>query len=107
LADVPFAVLATDTSARRQKANGEGLWTRPAITRRQMEDLSLALADLVICLGARGEQVARVGAPGSPLVVAPRRVDDAVLAAIEAAATPKAAEAPPVLVLAEPLQPAS
>jgi len=107
LKGVRFAVLVTDTSRNRQEANGEGLWTRPAITRRQMEDLSLALADLAICFGPRSERIASDGAPDAPRVTAPRRVEAAVVRAIEAAAQARPAVAPAALVLAEPLQPAS
>lgn len=74
LAGVAFGVVVTDTSCRRQIANEEGLWTRPAITRRQMEDLSLALADAAICFGPRGEETARLGRSGGGLLRAPRRI---------------------------------
>jgi hypothetical protein len=106
LDDVPVAVVVTDTSKCRHAANGEGLWTRPAITRRQMEDLSLALADLVICYGPRGEHLARSGNPASPIVTAPRNVDSAVLDAIQAvgANVPRKAMQ---FFMDEPLEPAS
>lgn len=107
LKGVPFAVVATGTSAQRQAANGEGLWTRPAITRRQMEDMSLALADLVICFGTRGEEIARQGCPGGPIVTAPRAVDVACLDAITEAAEHERDEAPLHIFLHEPLEPAS
>ncbi len=59
--EASFAVVVTDVSARRQEANQEGLWTRPAQVRRQAEDLSLALADLALVFGPRGEALARAG----------------------------------------------
>jgi hypothetical protein len=107
LQGVPFAAVMTGTSAQRQAANGEGLWTRPAITRRQMEDLSLALADLVICFGERGLEVARLGHPYGPIVLAPRAVKQDQIERIEDAARRTLAEAPLHFFLHEPLQPAS
>lgn len=107
LAGVRFAVVVTDSSARRQAANGEGLWTRPAITRRQMEDLSLALADLVICYGPRGEAIARDGRSGGTVVTAPRRLDEALLDDIARAAETADASAPLRFFMYEPQQPAS
>src|SRR6185369_3861783 len=107
LQGVPFAAVMTGTSAQRQAANGEGLWTRPAITRRQMEDLSLALADLVICFGERGLEVARLGQPYGPIVLAPRAVKQDQIERIEDAARRTLAEAPLHYFLHEPLQPAS
>src|SRR3990170_1758418 len=56
IVDVPFAVVVTDTSANRLTSNQEGVWTRYAIIRRQMEDISLALADLVLVFGSRGNE---------------------------------------------------
>jgi len=105
LQDVPFAVVVTGTSGQRQAANGEGLWTRPAITRRQMEDLSLALADLVIGFGRRGQEIARQGRPGGAFVFAPRAVTQDQIERVEEA-TPRT-EAPLHFFLHEPLQPAS
>lgn len=58
---VPFAVVVTDSSTNRQQANQEGLWTRQAVIRRQMEDVSLALADLAIVFGPRGRSTALSG----------------------------------------------
>jgi glycosyltransferase involved in cell wall biosynthesis len=106
LGAVPIAVVATDTSKSRHAANGEGLWTRPAITRRQMEDLSLALADLVICYGPRGEKIARNGNPASPVVIAPRYVQSAALDAIQAQA-PSVPRTSMQFFIDEPLEPAS
>jgi hypothetical protein len=51
--DVPCAVVVTDLSANRQIANQEGMWIGHAVIRRQMEDISLALADLVLVFGPR------------------------------------------------------
>lgn len=82
LPGVRFGVVVTDTSKRRQEANGEGLWTRPAITRRQMEDMSLALSDLAICYGPRGEAHAKLGIENGAIVRAPRYVDGSTLNAI-------------------------
>lgn len=86
--EAPLAVVVTDVSARRQKANQEGLWTRPAQVRRQAEDLSLALADLALVFGPRGEALARAGRlpESAPPVRAPRRVEAEVLERIAAAA---------------------
>jgi hypothetical protein len=85
--DVPFAVVVTDTSRRRQEANQEGLWTRPAITRRQMEDVSLALADLVLTFGPRGDAIATAGRlpEAAPPVRVPRRVPLTVIEALSEA----------------------
>ncbi|HTG32219.1 MAG TPA: glycosyltransferase family A protein [Thermoanaerobaculia bacterium] len=86
--EAPFAVVVTDVSAHRQEANQEGLWTRPAQVRRQAEDLSLALADLALVFGPRGEALARAGRlpDAAPPVRAPRRVEAGVLERIAAAA---------------------
>jgi hypothetical protein len=107
LQGVPFAVVVTGTSAQRQAANGEGMWTRPAITRRQMEDLSLALADLVIGFGGRGQEIARQGRPGGTFVLAPRAVTRDQIERVEEATRRAVAEAPLHFFLHEPLQPAS
>jgi glycosyltransferase involved in cell wall biosynthesis len=82
--DVPFVVVASSTSARRYEANQEGRWTLEATIRRQMEDVSLALADEVIVFGPQGASIAREGRllEGSPPIVAPRRVADDVLGQI-------------------------
>ncbi len=78
---VPFAVVVTDTSAGRQLANQEGFWTRHAIIRRQMEDVSLALADAALVFGERGERVALSGRlpEVSPPQFIPRFVNKDVL----------------------------
>ena len=78
---VPFAVVVTDRSATRQLANQEGIWTRQAIVRRQMEDVSLALADLVLVFGPRGADIANAGRlpEASPPVYAPRFVERLLL----------------------------
>jgi GT2 family glycosyltransferase len=84
---VPFAVVVTDSSANRQRANQEGLWTRHAVIRRQMEDVSLALADLAIVFGPRGERLALSGRlPDSPPpLFAPRFVKARTIEAIDEA----------------------
>jgi GT2 family glycosyltransferase len=84
--DVPFVALVTDTSANRQRANQEGLWNRPAVTRRQMEELSLGLADSVFVFGPRAEAIACAGRlHDAPVPVhVPRRLDPHVLSDIEA-----------------------
>lgn len=81
LLDVPFVVVVTDTSANRQIANQEGIWTRHAIIRRQMEDVSLALADLVLVFGPRGNEIAITGRlpEASSPVYAPRFVENQLL----------------------------
>ncbi|MBE7443822.1 MAG: glycosyltransferase family 2 protein [Planctomycetia bacterium] len=79
--DVPFVVVVTDKSVNRQMANQEGIWTRHAIIRRQMEDVSLALADLALVFGPRGEEIAadgRLPESSSPVCV-PRFVEDLLL----------------------------
>ena len=78
---VPFAVVVTDTSANRLTSNQEGVWTRYAIIRRQMEDISLALADLVLVFGSRGNEIAVAGRlpESSPPVHAPRFVNSLLL----------------------------
>lgn len=89
--DAGFVVVVTDTSARRQEANQEGIWLRQAIVRRQMEDVSLALADLPLVFGDRGREIALIGRlPEShqPVLV-PRRLRSATLEALK-----KAAKAP-------------
>jgi len=79
--DVPFAVVVTDVSANRQRANQEGLWTRPGMIRRQMEDVSLAIADLVLTFGPRGDGIAAAGRlpEAQAAVRAPRFVEDTLL----------------------------
>ncbi len=81
LIDVPFVVVVTDTSLNRQTANQEGIWTRHAIIRRQMEDVSLALADLVLVFGPRASEIAISGRlpEASPPVYTPRFVENRLL----------------------------
>ena len=85
--DVPVAVVVTDVSVNRQKANQEGVWTRHAIIRRQMEDLSLALADVVLVFGPRGKQIAGRGrlAEADPPLEVPRFVSASSLEKLKAA----------------------
>lgn len=106
----PFTVVVTDTSENRQISNEEGLWNRQAVTRRQSEALSLALADLVIVFGERGRAIARSGSlRGSPEpICAPRWIPESVLEGIERAATEShTSEQMTGLFLYEPCQPAS
>lgn len=108
--NVPFAVVVTGCSRIRQAANQEGLWSREAVTRRQMEDLSLGLADEVLVFGPRGAALARAGRPtgSGPPVTVPRRVAAVALQAVERAAhTRRRAAAPAAFFLYEPLEPAS
>lgn len=90
--NVPFAVVVTDRSANSQIANQEGLWTRHTIIRRQMEDVSLALADLVLVFGPRGKDQAIAGRlpESAPPVIVPRAVDASTLESIAAAVNPVA-----------------
>ena len=78
---VPFAVVVTDTSANQQNANQEGLWTRHATIVRQMEDVSLALADLAIVFGPKGKEIALSGRlpEALPPKFAPRFVKKEIL----------------------------
>ena len=86
--DVPFVIVATDTSARRQVVNHEGYWGLEATIRRQMEDVSLALADEVLAFGSRGLDLAAEGRlPESTApVIVPRRVAASVIDGIAEAA---------------------
>jgi hypothetical protein len=104
LRDVPFVVVVTDTSDHRHGANEEGRWTRPAVTRRQMEDLSLALADLALAFGRRGSAIAANGRlPESlPPVVAPRFVPPGTVQAVAAAARATRPAGPVELFVEEP-----
>ncbi len=104
LRDVPFVVVVTDTSDHRHGANEEGRWTRPAVTRRQMEDLSLALADLALVFGRRGAEIAADGRlpEASPAVVAPRFVAPATVQAVAAAARAARPTGPVELFVEEP-----
>jgi len=81
LIDVPFVVVVTDISANRHMVNQEGFWTRHAIIRRQMEDVSLALADLVLVFGSRANEIAIAGRlpEASSPVYAPRFVENRLL----------------------------
>lgn len=107
--DAPFAVVVTDPSVLRQRANEEGVWTRPAQVRRQAEDMSLALADLTLTFGPRGDALARAGRPpGSPPPIrAPRRVDPELLARLVAASEHPASPGPLRPFLDEPQDAAS
>jgi hypothetical protein len=109
LEGVSFIVVVTDTSARRHEVNGEGSWTRPAITRRQMEDVSLALADHVLVFGPQGERLAAEGrlASAPRPVPAPRHVPDALLDRLAAAAARSSTAQRVQLFLNEPQDPAS
>lgn len=106
--DVPFLVAVTDASVQRQRANQEGEWTRDAVTRRQMEDMSLALADAALAFGPRGIETAERGRTkdSSRVILAPRRIADTTLDAIDAAAATTCAGALNIF-LHEPLQPAA
>jgi hypothetical protein len=106
--DVPFLVTVTDASVRRQQANQEGEWTRESATRRQMEDVSLALADGVLAFGPRGVETARLGRTtgAAAVVLAPRRIESAVIERIEAAAETRQ-EGALSFFLHEPQQPAT
>ncbi|KKO20680.1 MAG: glycosyltransferase family 2 protein [Candidatus Brocadia sp.] len=79
--NVPFVVVVTDKSVNRQMANQEGTWTRHAVILRQMEDVSLALADMTLVFGPRGKEFAVAGRlPEShPPVCAPRWIEDSLL----------------------------
>lgn len=85
---MPTVVIATDPSSIRQQANQEGFWTREAAMRRQMEELSLALADEVLAFGPRGSSFASRGRlpEQSPPIQAPRRLHPSLLQAIAQAA---------------------
>ncbi|OGW16609.1 MAG: hypothetical protein A3G93_16410 [Nitrospinae bacterium RIFCSPLOWO2_12_FULL_45_22] len=110
MVDVPFVVVATDKSINRQMANQEGIWTRQAIVQRQMEDVSLALADLVLIFGPRGNEIAIDGRlPESPSpVCAPRFVEDLLVDKIaNASAQPADTHSPLEFFLHEPQQAAS
>ena len=82
--NVPFGVVVSDVSLNRQRGNQEGFWTRHNIIRRQMEDISLALADLVLTFGPRGKDLAIAGRlPEANLpVISPRFVDPFLLKSI-------------------------
>jgi hypothetical protein len=107
--DARFAVVVTDPSVHRQRANEEGLWTRPAQVRRQAEEMSLALADLALTFGPRGCALARAGRlpDSAPPVRAPRRVPKDLLDKIAAAAEHPAGPGPLRPFLDEPQDGAS
>jgi hypothetical protein len=105
LRGVAFATVMSGSSLVRQEANGEGLWTRPAVTRRQMEDLSLALAGQVFHFGPLGAGIVQRGRlPEAPASVeAPRAVSPELLARISAAAG-ISLPGPTTLVFRDPLE---
>lgn len=108
--DIPFALVVTDSSTNQQKFNQEGVWTRHAVIRRQMEDVSLALADLPLVFGTRGKEIALAGRlpEANPPVLAPRFVEPALLDQIANIATqPINKNRPFKFFLYEPQQPAS
>ncbi|MEZ4586203.1 MAG: glycosyltransferase family A protein [Gemmatimonadales bacterium] len=107
--DTPFVVVATDLSSERHRANQEGTWSRPALTRRQSETYSLALADLVLCFGDRGAMVARsCRLPGAQAPVAVhRRIDGGLLDRLERPVGRGGTTAATRLFLDEPQDPAS
>ena len=108
--DVPFVMVVTDTSANRLLANQEGAWNRPAVTRRQMEDISLALADGAFVFGTRGLSIARAGRlhdARAPVQI-PRRLAQEVLRDIEISMTRHSTKTDGVrFFLDEPQQPSS
>ncbi len=104
LGDIPMGVVVTGTSLDRQQANGEGLWRRSAITRRQMEDLSLGLADLALCFGSRGEARARKDGLERAVALLPRRIEGEVLEDIAAERDAGPSGGPVRFVLDEPMQ---
>ncbi|MFN3530983.1 MAG: glycosyltransferase family 2 protein [Candidatus Brocadia sp.] len=108
--DVPFVVVVTDKSVHRQMANQEGIWTRHAIVRRQMEDVSLALADLVLVFGPRGKEIAAAGRlpETPPPIFVPRRIEDSLLEKIaRVSVQPSDIQRPLQFFLYEPQQAAS
>lgn len=108
--DVPFVVVVTDKSINRQIANQEGVWVRQAIIRRQMEDVSLALADLAVTYGARGNKIAFSSRlpDALPPVCAPRFVEKSMLDRIaNASAQPADVAGAPDFFLYEPQQASS
>jgi len=109
LGEVPFISVVTDSSSCRHRVNGDGLWTRPGITRRQMEEVSLALADLTIVYGPRGERLALEGRlpEAHPPVLAPRHVPEPVIERLATAADQPAGPEWVEFFLSEPQDPAS
>lgn len=107
--NVPFIGVVTDSSLTRQRSNQEGVWTRHAIVRRQMEDLSIALADLTLVFGTRGKEIALSGRlpEASQPIVAPRFVEPSVLDAIANAASQSVHHQAIQFFLYEPQQAAS
>jgi glycosyltransferase involved in cell wall biosynthesis len=84
----PTVVVATDPSSIRQQVNQEGAWNKQATMRRQMEDVSVALADEVLAFGPRGSNVAsrrRLPERSAP-IQAPRRLPSSLLEAMAQAA---------------------
>jgi len=81
----PFIIVVTDKSSNRQNSNQEAFWTKKAIIRRQMEDVSLALADLVLCFGSKGEEISYRGRlpESAPPVRTARRIDNQMLNQLE------------------------
>lgn len=108
LREVSFATVMTGSSRARQEANGEGLWTRPAVTRRQMEDLSLALAGQAFHFGPLGAELALCGRlPETlPSVQAPRAISPEQLGGIAAAAE-ASHPGPATVVFRDPLEAAA
>ncbi len=106
LTDVQFATVVTGNSHERHTANGEGCWTRPAITRRQMENVSLALGDLAICFGQLGRESAEKAAC-SNIVQAPRYLPNALQEQLAAASKPRRVTGPVAFYIDEPMQAAS
>lgn len=107
---VPCVVVAGDLSIELQRSNQEGFWSRQALILRQMEDTSLALADLVLAFGPRGEAAARAGRlpEAAPPVFVPRRVPKSLLEEIKRVSMPGPAGAGEKrFFLYEPQQPAS
>ena len=107
--DVPIAVVVTDTSANRHAANEEGAWTRQAIVRRQMEDVSLALADLPLVFGPRAKEISLRGRlpESSPPVLLPRFVQPRTLDGIQTVLSPRQTGLPVQFFLYEPQDAAS
>lgn len=107
LRGIPVGIVVTGTSATRQAENGEGHWTRPAVTRRQMETMALGLADLLLCFGPVGDAEARRGQPAGEIVEAPRRVPPSTLDRLAALRDGGAAGGAVQFFLDEPKQGAS
>lgn len=108
LSDVAFATVVTGTSRQRHAANNEGLWTRPAIVRRQMEDMSLGLSDLVLAFGPNSVATAHAGrlASASDPIVVPRFIPPETMRRLSTADQPAGHRIGQIL-LREPLDGAS